>query len=111
MICFLYGLIEKEKLTQFLKELNNFHSNLKFTYGTFSSTVNYLDLNVSLRNRAIDADFCIKSTESHQYLHCPSSHLLYIMTSIPYSQALRDSRIIREGFQTAYFSFEGMAFS
>ena len=37
----------EEKLTQFLNELNNFHSNLKFTYETSSCTVNFLDLNVS----------------------------------------------------------------
>ena len=42
-----------KKLTQFLNELNNFHSNLKFTNETFSCTVNFLDLNVSLRNGAI----------------------------------------------------------
>ena len=29
----------EEKLTQFLKELNNFNSNLKFTYETSSCTV------------------------------------------------------------------------
>ena len=43
----------KEKLTQFLNELNNFHSILKCTHETSSSTVNFLDLNVSLRNGAI----------------------------------------------------------
>ena len=46
----------KEKLTQFLNELNNFRSNLKFTYETSSCTVNFLDVNVSLRNGAIHAD-------------------------------------------------------
>ena len=44
---------EEEKLTQFLHELNNFHSNLKFTYEIFSCTVYFLDLDVSLRNGAI----------------------------------------------------------
>ena len=43
----------KEKLTQFLNELNNFHSNLKCIHETSSSTVNFLGLNVSLRNGAI----------------------------------------------------------
>ena len=32
-------------------------------------------------------------TDSHQYLHYQSSHPLQIKTSIPYSQALRASRI------------------
>ena len=34
-----------------------------------------------------------KPMESHQYLHYQSSHHLHIKTSIPYSQALRVSRI------------------
>ena len=35
----------------------------------------------------------IKPTDGHQYLHYQSSHRLHIMNSIPYSQALRVSRI------------------
>ena len=84
---------EEEKLTQFLNELNNFHSNLKFTYETSICTVNFLDLNVSLRNGAIHTDLYIKPTDGHQYLHYQSSHPLHIKNSIPYSQALRVSRI------------------
>ena len=83
----------EEKLTQFLNELNNFHSNLKFTYETFSCTVIFLDLNVSLRNGALNTDLYIKPTDGHQYLHFQSSHPLHIKNSIPYSQALRVSRI------------------
>ena len=88
---FLYGFMEK--LTQFLNELNNFHSNLKFTFETSSCTVNFLDLNVSLRNGVIHTDIYSKPTDSHQYLHYQSSHPLHIKTSIPYSQTLRVSRI------------------
>ena len=94
MIYFLYGLLEKRSsLAQFFNKLNNFHSNLKFTYETSSCTVNFLDLNVSLRNRAIHTDLYIKPTDGHQYIHYQSSHSLLIKTSIPYSQALRVSRI------------------
>ena len=63
----------EEKLTQFLNERNNFHSNLKFTYETSSCTVNFLDLNVSLRNGALHTDLYIKPTDGHQYLHYQSS--------------------------------------
>ena len=83
----------EEKLTQFLNELNNFHSNLKFTYETSSCTVNFLDLNVSLRNGAIHTNIYVKPTNGHQYLYYQSSHPLHIKTLIPYSQALRVSRI------------------
>ena len=83
----------EEKLTQFLNELNNFHFNLKFTYETSSSTVIFLDLNVSLRNRAIHTNLYVKPTGGHRYLYYQSSHPLHIKTSIPYSQALRVSWI------------------
>ena len=83
----------EEKLTQFLNELNNFHSNLKFTYETSSCTVKFLDQNVSLRNGAIHTDLYIEPTNGLQYLHYQFSHPLHIKTSIPYSQALRVSTI------------------
>ena len=57
------------------------------------SVVLFLDLNVSLRNKAIHTDLFIKPTDGHQYLHYQSPHPLHIKTSIPYSQALRVSRI------------------
>ena len=55
----------EKKLSQFLNELNNFYSNLKFTYGTFSCTINFLYLDVSLRNGAIHTDLYIKPTDCH----------------------------------------------
>ena len=68
----------EEKLTQFLNERNNFHSNLKFTYETSSCTVNFLDLNVSLKNGTLHTDLYIKPTDGHQYLRYQSSHPLHI---------------------------------
>ena len=50
----------EEKLTQFLNQLNNFHSNLKFIFEISSCTFNFLDLNV--RNGTIHTDLKIKRT-------------------------------------------------
>ena len=58
-----------------------------------SGTVNFLDLNVSLRNGVIHTDLYIKSTDCHHYLHYQYSHPLHIKTSIPFSKALRVNRI------------------
>ena len=80
----------EKKLTQFLIEINNFHSNMKFTYETTSCTPNFLDLNVSSRNGAIHTNVYTRPTDDHQYFHYQSSHPLHIKTSIPYSQALRE---------------------
>ena len=42
--------------------LNNVHPNLKFTYEASSYTVDFLDLNVSLKN-AIHADIYVKPVD------------------------------------------------
>ena len=68
----------EEKLTHFLNKINNFHSNLKFTCETSSCTLNFVDLNVSLRDDAIHIDPFIKPTKGHQYLH-------YISLLTPYT--------------------------
>ena len=82
-----------QKLDSFLNELNKFHPNLSFTYETSKERVNFLDLNVSIRNGTVSTDLYIKPTDGHQYLHYKSSHPEHIKNSIPYSQALRLSRI------------------
>ena len=84
------------KLTQFLNELNNFHSNLKFTYETPSCTVNFPDLNVSLRNGAIHTDLTLN---------------LQTVTSTSTISLEHHPLLIRKGFQNACLSSEGMVFS
>ena len=43
----------EENFIQFLNELNNFHLNLSFSYETSKNNVNFIDLNISLRDGAI----------------------------------------------------------
>ena len=83
----------KEQLNLFLKDLNEFHPNLKFTYETSQNSVDFLDLNVSLKDDAIFTDLHIKPTDGHQFLHYKSSHPRVIKNSIPFSQALRIRRL------------------
>ena len=83
----------EEKLVHFLNDLNNFHPNLSLTYETSKNNINFLDLNVSLRDDAIHTDLYIKPTDGHQYLQYQPSHPHHIKVPIPYSQALRVSRI------------------
>ena len=75
---------------------------MKFTYETSSCTINFLDLNVSLKNGTIHTDYCIKATVSHQYLYYQSSHPLHIKTSIIHGLALRVNRIcsLEKDFKT-----------
>ena len=64
----------EEHLNLFLKDLNEFHPNLKFAYETSQNSVDFLDLNVSLKDDAIFTDLHIKPTDGHQFLHYKSSH-------------------------------------
>ena len=63
------------ELKKFMEGLNNFLSNLKFTYEPSKKRVAFLDLNVSLENGSVITDLHTKSTDCHQYLHCSTSHL------------------------------------
>ena len=83
----------EEQLNLFLKDLNEFHPNLKFTYETSQDSVDILDLNVSLKDCAIFTELHIKPTDSHQFLHFKSSHPSHIKNLIPYSHALRIRRL------------------
>ena len=74
-----------EELDFFLNELNKSPLNISFTYEISKEMVNFLDLNVSIKNGAISTDLYIKPTDGHQYLHYKSSHPELIKNSIPYS--------------------------
>ena len=63
-----------QELDSFFNELNKFHPNLNFTYETSKESVNFLDLNVSLRNGKISTDLYAKPIDGHQYHHYKSSH-------------------------------------
>ena len=63
-----------ENLNKFLKDLNEFHPNLKFTHEKFIEKINFLDLVIKLTDGKIVTDFYCKSTNSHQYLHYNSCH-------------------------------------
>ena len=76
-----------------LMSLTNVHLNLSCTYETSKERANFLNLNVSLKNGAVSTDLYAESTNGHKYLHYKSSHPEHIKNAIPYSLALRLSRI------------------
>ena len=63
-----------EKLEGFLNRLNDFHPNLKFTHEKSKSSVNFLDVNVSILDNKIETDLYCKPTNCHQFLHFNSVH-------------------------------------
>ena len=79
----------EENLNMFLKHLNEFHPNLKFTYEKSKEKINFLDLVIKLTDGKIVTDLYCKSTDSHQYLHYDSCHVEHIKRSIIFSETLR----------------------
>ena len=73
---------DEEQLNLFLKDLNEFHPNFKFTYERSQNSVDFVDRNVSLKGGAIFTDLHIKPTDGHQSLHDKSSHPSHIKNSI-----------------------------
>ena len=82
----------EENLNKFLKDLNEFHPNLKFTYEKSKEKINFLDLVIKLTDGKIVTDLYCKSADSHQYLHYDSCHAEHIKRSIIFSETLRLKR-------------------
>ena len=83
----------EENLNKLLKDLNEFHLNLKFTYEKSKEKINFLDSVIKLADGKIVTDLYCKSTGSHQYFHYDSRHAEHIKRSIIFSQTLRLKRI------------------
>ena len=60
-----------------------------FTAEWLKTSINFLDVTVSLIEGVIETDLFVKPTDSHQYLQSSSCHPFHCKKGIPYSQALR----------------------
>ena len=98
MTCFFFGNMEKRNLRGFIEHLNEKHPNIKFTAEWFKTSINFLDVTVSLVGGNITTDLYVKPTDSHQYLPSSSCHPYHCKKGIPYSQALRLNRICSDLF-------------
>ena len=69
------------------------HSTIKFTAQYSKEEVNFLDINIKLIDEELKTDLFVKPTDMHQFLDPASCHPYHCKKRIPYSQALRLSRI------------------
>ena len=85
----------KESFKIFLKEINSFHSAVKFNAAWSESSVTFLDTKVSIEGGCLVTDLhaYTKPTDTHQYLHCTSCHPQCYKTGIAFVHALRLHRI------------------
>ena len=72
------------------------HPTIKFTTEWSKTSINFLDVTVSLIGGVIETDFYVKPTDSHQYLQSSSCHPFHCKKGILFSQALRLKRICSE---------------
>ena len=72
------------------------HPAIKFTAECSKTSLNFLDVTVSLAEGIIETDLNVKPTDSRQYLQSSSCHPFHGKKSIPYSLALRLNHICSE---------------
>ena len=75
----------EQELQTFLRSLNEFHTDIKFTYESSKESIAFLDLKVSVKNSKIITDLYVKSTDRHQYLHYLSTHPNHTKGSVVFS--------------------------
>ena len=76
-----------------LRSLNEFHTDIKFTYESNKESITFLDLKVSVKNSKIITGLYVKFTDRHQYLHYLSDHLNHTKQFVVFSRTLRISRL------------------
>ena len=66
------------KLAEFMARLDTFHPNLKFTWESSRSSVNFLDVVVRIDGENFMTDAYYRPTDCHQFSHYESSHPIHI---------------------------------
>ena len=64
------------------------HPTIKLTADWSKTSINFLDVMVSITEGLIDTDLYVKPTDSHQDLLSSFCHPFYCKKGIPYNQAL-----------------------
>ena len=57
----------EESLKEFINEIDSFHSTIKVTADWSKEKVNFLDVEVTLKNGVLSTDLFVKPTDTHQF--------------------------------------------
>ena len=87
----------RPELDRFIQFVNTFHPALEFTWEISTSSVTFLDINVSIQNDGLATSVHYKPTDSHSYLLHSSSHPPHVKKSIPNNLRVKD--IILKNFK------------
>ena len=58
----------EEKLKSFIDSINKMHPTIKFMADWSKTSINFLDVTVSIADGVMETDLYVKPTESHQFL-------------------------------------------
>ena len=70
----------EESLKEFVNEINSFHPTIKFTEDCSKGKVNFLDVEVTLKDGVLSTDLFVKPTDTHQFLD-PTYYKIVILIS------------------------------
>ena len=87
-----------KKEEDFIQYVNYFHPSLSYTYDISETSVNFLDIYISMTQHGLTTDIFFKETDTHSYLRYESTHPTSCEISIPYSQFLRLRRIFSNDY-------------
>ena len=83
----------KDELDDFMLYVNDIHPSLGYTYDISDTSVNFLDISISMTQHGLTTDIFYKDTDTHSYLRYESAHPPSCRKGIPYSQFSRLRRI------------------
>ena len=86
----------EDKFERFLNHPNNFHSNLKFSHEKSTSSVNFLDVTISIVyivDNKFETNLFCKPKDCHHFLNFNSAYLFHNKKSIVYNQGLHIKRL------------------
>jgi hypothetical protein len=81
-----YGL---EGISSFFKAIQNHHTNFKFTYAKYMSSIAFLDLDITVCKNALQFNIFRKPFYLPHYIPYNSNHPRHIKISIPLNQGRR----------------------
>ena len=93
---FLWKNVEEKLKEFFIENLNEKHPAIKFLAEWSQTSINFLDVTVSLIDGKVTTNLYVKPTDSHHYFHSSSCHPYHCKKGIPYSQALPLNRFFSD---------------
>ena len=90
---FMIWIGSKDELDKLVREINEVHPSIKFTFEKSQSQINFLDTTIYKRENQLLSKVYKKPTDRSMYLHSNSYHPSNLKRNIPYGQPLRVKKI------------------